>query len=147
MDELDSIAGDLNVQLQNQQETERGYESVAHTVQCVLSKAPMDLSHTSTLQGEALIESVQCVLTIAPNILSRTATLQCEITVDDTVVEPVRRVLSKASTGVSQRSTWHDVTPADSNTTQNYYENVSSAGTMHPMLDDVPTGFSCTSTW
>ncbi|KAL1797012.1 hypothetical protein ACET3X_005552 [Alternaria dauci] len=101
MDELDSIAGDFEVQLQDQQETELGDESIVNPVQRVLNKASTRLSHMSTLHTDALVESVHCMLDSASTSPSRRLTLRDEDMVDDLVVEPVQRVLSKTPLGAS----------------------------------------------
>ncbi|KAG9187856.1 hypothetical protein G6011_05727 [Alternaria panax] len=146
MNELDSIAGDLDAQLQDQQETQQEDEPFVRPVQRVLGKAPTSLSRTPTLQRNALVKSVQRVLSKTPAILSRRSTWQDEEQVDDTDVKFVQRVLSESSTGRSHKSTWHLDTRHDSNTVQDHYEDDSSVETTQPMLEKIPTGLACVST-
>jgi hypothetical protein len=63
-------------------------------------------------------------------------------------VQTVQRVLSQGPIGLSRKSTWDETTPDDLNTTQNYYyEDVSSAETMQPLLDTIPIDHSRTYAW
>ncbi|KAI4620550.1 uncharacterized protein J4E87_007238 [Alternaria ethzedia] len=105
MDELDSIAGDLDVKFRDQPEVESVTDSDAPHAHRVLSKAPTGLARTSTLQRDALIDSVQRMLSKAPTGISRSSTWheqsQGEEAADDLDC-------SKAPTGISRSSTWHE---------------------------------------
>jgi len=105
MDELDSIAGNLDVKFRDQPEVESVTDSDAPHAHRVLSKGPTGLSRTSTLQRDALVDSVQRMLSKAPTGISRSSTWheqsQGEEAADDLD-------LSKAPTGISRSSTWHE---------------------------------------
>jgi hypothetical protein len=119
MDELDSIAGNLDVRLQDWPETESMNESDVPPAQSLLSKAPADLYRTSTLQNDALIDSVQRVfstITIgsfheitqhegAP-VNSNTDQDHRAHYEGEPSAKPVEPILSETSTSVSRSSTW-----------------------------------------
>ncbi|KAI4675539.1 uncharacterized protein J4E88_007572 [Alternaria novae-zelandiae] len=105
MDELDSIAGDLDVKFRDQPEVESVTDSDAPHAHRVLSKAPTGLSRTSTLQRDALIDSVQRMLSKAPTGISRSSTWH-EQTQGEEAADDLD--FSKAPTGISRSSTWHE---------------------------------------
>ena len=105
MDELDSIAGNLDVKFRDQPEVESVTDSDAPHAHRVLSKGPTGLSRTSTLQRDALVDSVQRMLSKTPTGISRSSTWheqnQGEEAAGDLDV-------SQAPTGISRSSTWHE---------------------------------------
>ncbi|KAH6877750.1 hypothetical protein BKA58DRAFT_465510 [Alternaria rosae] len=167
MDELDSIAGYLDVELREQPEVKSVTDSDAPHPHRVLSKAPTGLSRTSTLQRDTLVDSVQRMLSKTPTGISRSSTWHAEDeeAVEDPDVEPVqrvsimsppailqvstwirdvsvdatRRVLSKPPTGLLHNNTWHSIgdDPADNS----FVEPVQRA------LSKALTGLSRNSTW
>ncbi|KAI4935265.1 uncharacterized protein J4E92_002553 [Alternaria infectoria] len=105
MDELDSIAGDLDVKFRDQPEVESVTDSDAPHAHRVLSKAPTGLSRTSTLQRDALIDSVQRMLSKAPTGISRSSTWHEQNLGEETADD---LDFSKAPSGISRSSTWHE---------------------------------------
>jgi hypothetical protein len=90
MDELDSIAGDLDVRLQDQQEGEQGEELIVHPVQRVLSRASVGASHESTWHEN-------------PPADSNTAHDYYD---DESSVETAQRMLERIPTRLSNAPTW-----------------------------------------
>ncbi|CAN9282359.1 unnamed protein product [Alternaria alternata] len=90
MDELDSIAGDLDVRLQDQEESEQGEELIVHPVQRVLSRASVGASHESTWHKN-------------PPADSNTAHDYYD---DESSVETTQRMLERIPTRLSNAPTW-----------------------------------------
>ncbi|KAI4956419.1 hypothetical protein J4E91_000630 [Alternaria rosae] len=108
MDELNSIAGYLDVKLRDQPEVESVTDSDVPHAHRVLSKAPTGLSRTSILQRDTLVDSVQRMLSKTPTGISRSSTWHAEDeeAIEDPDVEPVQRVSIMSPPGILQASTW-----------------------------------------
>ncbi|CAN9176719.1 unnamed protein product [Alternaria alternata] len=89
MDELDSIAGDLDVRLQDRQESGQGEELIVHPVQRVLSRASVGASPESTWHEN-------------PPADSNTA----HDYDDESSVETTQRMLERIPTHLSNAPTW-----------------------------------------
>ncbi|RYO28084.1 hypothetical protein AA0111_g7015 [Alternaria arborescens] len=90
MDELDSIAGDLDVRLQDRQESGQGEELIVHPVQRVLSRASVGASPESTWHEN-------------PPADSNTAHDYYD---DESYVETAQRMLERVPTRLSNAPTW-----------------------------------------
>jgi hypothetical protein len=126
MNELDSIAGELDVQLQDWPETESMNKSDVPPAQSLLSKAPTDLYFTSTLQNDALVDSVQRVFSTIPVGSFHESTQHEGAPVNSNTDQdhrayyegkpsskPMEPMLSETSTSVSRSSTWQGNNPVE----------------------------------
>ena len=137
MDELDSIAGDLDVKFRDQPEVESVTDLDAPPAHRVLSKTPTGLSRTSTSQRDALIDSVQRMLSKAPTGISRSSTWHEQSqgeAADDLDFNSAQRRSSKAPTGLSRTSTSQKNAMIDS------------VQRVQRVLSKIPTGLSRSAT-
>jgi hypothetical protein len=143
MDELDSIAGDLDVRLQDRQESGQGEELIVHPVQRVLSRASVGVSPESTWHenppadsntahdyyDESFVETRQRMLEEIPTLLSNAPTWQRKRSTgatienfevgrsndhdEEAVANLIQLVLSREPTGVSGKVRRSESKPID----------------------------------
>ncbi|CAN9308407.1 unnamed protein product [Alternaria alternata] len=143
MDELDSIAGDLDVRLQDRQESGQGEELIVHPVQRVLSRASVGASPESTwhenppadsntahdYDDESSVETTQRMLERIPTHLSNAPTWQRKRSTgatienfevgrpndheEEAVANLIQLVLSREPTGVSSKVRRSESKPVD----------------------------------